>query len=76
MSSASNSLGLEQSVKRSTHGDPLYQDPETHRAALEGTLFATQNYYKSSVYSLGVMALEMGNQMYDYSATLVSYVAT
>jgi hypothetical protein len=38
-------------------GDPIYLDPDAYRATLEGESFIVQNYYKYSVYALGMIIL-------------------
>lgn len=58
---AVNVLGMDSSVQREIKGNHHYMDNETFTASAHGLTSTIQNYFKSVVYSLGLIALELSN---------------
>lgn len=62
LSHALSVIGMDSSVQREIKSDIHYMDPDTFAASISGFVSTIQNYFKSVVYSLGLLVLEFFSQ--------------
>ncbi|CAD8044441.1 unnamed protein product [Paramecium primaurelia] len=58
-------IGMDSSIQREIKSDINYMDPDTFAASISGQISTLQNYFKSVIYSFGLIILEFNCQQFS-----------